>query len=64
MTTEMLELDVYNSNLRYMDEDARRGAETDEALRQRTEARQEVPLGRHFQMVFQSLLVWLTTLGR
>jgi hypothetical protein len=55
MSAELLELDVYNKNLRYMDEDARRGAEVDEVLRQRKEAHRSTPWGQTFQTVWQSL---------
>jgi len=55
MCGELVEMDVYNRNLRYMDDDARRGAEVDEVLRQRKETHRGTSLGHSLQMVFQSL---------
>ena len=55
MCGELVEMDVYNRGLRYMDEVARRGAEVDEVLRQRKQSHRGTSWSQSFQLVFQSL---------
>ena len=64
MCGELVEMDVYNRNLRYLDEDARRGAEADEALRQRKETHRGTSTGLSLQMMLQSLFARRTVPSR